>query len=714
MTQETDSRSAICQTCGKKKAGGSITQWIFNVDNCSCLTPQKEQAVLKLCPVCGLRQHAHSGSITQWIFQSAQCKCDAQHDPLVEQQIPEDDIIAGSPYEFIGVAGTGGVGTVYKAKSKKLAKTVAIKAINPLLNEVFDNQRFEREAKSISKMLHPNILSIIDFGSMTDGRPYLVTEWIEGCTLAQYIERYGVLSVQAAEEVFCAVLDGLSHAHAKHIIHRDIKPGNIMLARTGSGWVVKIIDFGTSKDIANDQSTTRIEDLAFSPYYASPERISGTTVDHRADLYSLGCTMYETLTGRPPFTGLAMMVAMRHQSEPAPKLTDTSKGVDFPLYLEQIVARLLQKDPQRRFQTAQEVKQAVRARKADVAVNKKWFTPSLVWASTACAFFGFMYLAFLAPSDFFVDKEKSKPQTARLDQPDNRNSPAQTTPDDQYFDFKQVEVGKIENGWMDFPWEGILWKDSIGFKSADAIRRILDTPAFAFINLRQFRLTPGDLRKLCAHRNLRGLSIPDTGLTPELLDILVTVPQLEALYIGQNPALTDDDIAKLTNLKKLSTLSLSHGNFSDKCLESIAKLPALRFLHLDRMIKITGSGLGVLKNVKDLEKLSLQDTKLSEAGWRELSSLKQVKFLSVSSSGLTDKTIDYVAQLPLERLDISKCQITDRGLNALMKMTTLKWLYTSKCPLSAASIENLKKSLNCEVYTHDDIHTVTGDRIFLP
>lgn len=699
MTQKTDSPSAICEICGKKKVGGSITQWIFNVDSCSCLTPQKQTVVLKLCPLCGCRQKASSGSITQWIFQSAECKCDAHHEPLEEVQLPDDDIIDGSPYEFIGVAGTGGVGAVYKAKSKKLAKEVAIKAINPLLDEAFDTHNFHREAKSISKLQHPNILSIIDFGSMTDGRPYLVTEWIEGCTLAQYIQRYGVLSFRAAEEVFLAVLDGLSHAHNRHIIHRDIKPGNIMLSRTNAGWTVKIIDFGTSKDTANDQSRTRIEDLAFSPFYVSPERISGSVVDQRADLYSLGCTMFEALTGRPPFTGKAMMVALRHQNEAPPALLDASQGTEFPKYLEQVVAKLLAKEPGKRFQNADEVKAAIRSRqvKEDRAPSHRmWLTPVIVWASTACLFGAFMYFVFFEPA---IDAQRAVSETTQ-------KKPATSLPDSEFGPDMDAE-------WIGLPWEGIMWLSQTDGTSA--LDKIPDTTYYSFLNLRSHVLTADELRRLCTHKNLRGLSIPDTGLTPELLGIVSTAPSLEALYIGQNPKLDDSALKPLTEAKHLSILSLAEGKFTDKSFDTISQLNSLSFLKLDESKYITGSRLGMLRGIRGLEKLSLKNTKLSAAGWKELGSLRQLKVLHVGGTGLTDQTMRQLSHLKLERLDISNTAVTDQGLKALLQMKTLRFLYARECKLSPQAIENLKDAIGCEIITEgEDNSKVRGDAIFNP
>lgn len=674
--------SEICNICGKKKVRGSITQWIFSGDNCSCSAPEK-QGILQLCPLCGCRQRSTSGSITQWIFAPVQCKCEAKHAPIDEQQLPPDDIIPGGIYEFIGVAGIGGIGTVYKARNKKLAKTVAIKAITPALNEIFDSQKFEREAKSISKLQHPNVLSILEFGAMTDGRPFLVTEWIEGCTLAQYITRHGVLSPKAAEEVFSAVCDGLSHAHKRHIVHRDIKPGNIMLSRSSDGWTVKVIDFGTSKDMVQDQSTTRIEDIAFSPYYVSPERISGIDVDERADLYSLGCTMFEALTGRPPFTGKAMTVALRHQTEAPPTLFDVSKGIEYPKKLEQVVAKLLAKDPQDRFQTAEQVKAALISREPrETKSGRSSLQPLLVYAATATVIvlvFGvLMYVAFLAPTDSFGNKS-SGPIAAK-----NANA--------------SIESNTQIKAFVDTNWDGITWKAAL--ESADA-SKVPDSPQFSHLHFRDKSLSLSDLSRICAHKNLRGLSLPACNLREEHLEILSNCDQLETLYIGENPALKDEHLLSLVSLPQLRTLSLSNGNFTDKVLETIAKMPSLTMLHLDALKNL--KALGELNKRPTLTKLCLKHARLADEGWQQLGSLRYIQQLNLCDTELNDARMQAVAKMPaVDRLDITENQITKNSIETFKKMQSLKQLYIRDFKLGKSQLGMLGAHLGFKDETNSE------------
>jgi serine/threonine protein kinase len=344
-----------------------MTQWIFTSSKCSCSDDDQLQRELKFCPICGLRVRGREGTMTGWIFRSKSCVCLAAeiipHVELSTEDLPAEDLIEEEPFEWIAVAGQGGMGTVYKARDRKLGRFMAVKVMQQETDDPRAADTFLREARAASKLQHPNIVTVSDFGIMRDGRQFLAIEWIDGITLADYLTRHGTLSVEAAREIFVQILDGLSHAHKRGVIHRDIKPKNIMLSLTTSGgWTVKLIDFGTAKDLTQEGFQTRAEDMACSPYYVSPERVNGLIVDHRADLYSLGCTYFEALVGNPPFRGAAMPVVMMHLNTTPPTLEEASGGKPFPLYLEQTIAKLLSKKPEERFADAEETKKALEER----------------------------------------------------------------------------------------------------------------------------------------------------------------------------------------------------------------------------------------------------------------------------------------------------------------------------------------------------------------
>ncbi|HEY9679338.1 MAG TPA: serine/threonine-protein kinase [Drouetiella sp.] len=260
-------------------------------------------------------------------------------------------------YKVLSLLGRGGMGIVYRVEQIFLGQQLALKTIEKRHLSDTLIRRFKTEAKAAFAVAHPNIVGLYDFGILDDETPYIAMELVEGETLAERIKR-GVLTVEEAIPIFVQICFGLAHAHSCGIIHRDIKPSNIMLlanAPEGIEGGVKILDFGVAKITQQDdgevQALTRAGEIFGSPLYVSPEQCSGSKVDYRADIYSLGCVFFEALTGTPPFIGenaLATMVL--HQTAPIPKLREASLGRKFPQQMEDLVRRMLAKDPGQRIQ----------------------------------------------------------------------------------------------------------------------------------------------------------------------------------------------------------------------------------------------------------------------------------------------------------------------------------------------------------------------------
>lgn len=213
-------------------------------------------------------------------------------------------------YELLERIGTGGMAMVYKAKCHWLNRYVAVKILKEDLaqDEEFC-RRFHEESQAIAMLSHPNIVSVYDV-SHTPDLDYIVMELIEGITLKQYMQkRGGKLNWKEALHFITQIMKGLSHAHSRGIIHRDIKPHNIMVLRDGS---VKVTDFGIARLMSNSQSTMTQEALG-SVHYISPEQARGSRIDERSDIYSAGVVLYEMLTGRLPYEGEnPVAVAIQH------------------------------------------------------------------------------------------------------------------------------------------------------------------------------------------------------------------------------------------------------------------------------------------------------------------------------------------------------------------------------------------------------------------
>ena len=213
-------------------------------------------------------------------------------------------------YEILELIGSGGMANVYKAKCHRLNRLVAIKILK---NELADNTEFRRrfcdESRAVAQLSHANIVSVYDVSTSGDTE-YIVMELIDGITLKQYMERRGRMDWREAMHFITQIMRALSHAHSRGIIHRDIKPQNIMVLRDGS---VKVADFGIA--CLENEGQTLTQEALGSVHYISPEQARGDRIDARSDIYSAGVVLYEMLTGRLPFEGdSAVSVAIQHLS----------------------------------------------------------------------------------------------------------------------------------------------------------------------------------------------------------------------------------------------------------------------------------------------------------------------------------------------------------------------------------------------------------------
>ena len=256
--------------------------------------------------------------------------------------------VLGERYEIVGRVGSGGMADVYKAKDHKLNRFVAVKVMKSEFREdgTFIS-KFRREAQSAARLANPNIVNVFDVGEDM-GNYYIVMELVEGITLKEYISKKGKLSVREATSIAIQVCMGLAAAHQAGIVHRDVKPQNIIISTDGK---VKVTDFG----IARAASSNTISANAMgSVHYSSPEQVRGGYSDSRADIYSLGITLYEMVTGRVPFDGeTTVAIAIKHLQD---EMDPPSKyAPDLPYSLEQIIYKCTQKSVDRRYQSMNDV-----------------------------------------------------------------------------------------------------------------------------------------------------------------------------------------------------------------------------------------------------------------------------------------------------------------------------------------------------------------------
>ena len=268
-------------------------------------------------------------------------------------------------YEIVEILGEGGMAFVYKAKDKQLQRNVAIKTLKPnYVNQEKFVDRFRREAQTAANLNHPNIVQIFDWG--IEDEPYFVMEYIEGNTLTSIITGNKTVGLNDILYIGSQVANGLKEAHKHGLVHRDIKPGNIMITPDGK---VKVTDFGIVSLQNEESDITKTGAVLGTASYISPEQAQGKPVSFESDLYSLGTVLYELIAGNPPFTGDSpIATATKHLTERPEKLSNYRK--DIPKALENAILKLLEKRPSDRFKSAEDLRALLLQQRKQIQINQ--------------------------------------------------------------------------------------------------------------------------------------------------------------------------------------------------------------------------------------------------------------------------------------------------------------------------------------------------------
>jgi serine/threonine protein kinase len=304
------------------------------------------------CPLCGA---SHAPSVTGETYTLAAPVRPRLHEGR-ENTVQVGQVLAGR-YRVESLIGSGGMGLVLQVADLPGGRRLALKVLRSLGDEEEDRtRRFAREIEVLGRIDHPAVLRILDSGTSEAGL-FLVTELLEGEDLKTAIRRRGPFSPDEAAALGATVAEALAAAHARGIVHRDVKPSNIMILTDGS---VRLLDFGLARGVGIDIATlTRTGVVVGTPGYMAPEQFDALGVDERADIYALGVVLFETLTGRLPFRGQTpIAVAIAHKSEPPPR--PRSLRHDVPAWLERVVLTCLEKDPSRRYSSAADLASELR------------------------------------------------------------------------------------------------------------------------------------------------------------------------------------------------------------------------------------------------------------------------------------------------------------------------------------------------------------------
>ncbi len=625
-------------------------------------------------------------------------------------------------YEILSLLGTGGMGYVYEARHRVLNKVYALKTIKAdRLNETIW-RRLQVEAQAIARMNHPNIVGIHNFG-MHDGRPFYVMDLLTGNSLAERLKK-GPLPPEQAIDIFIEVCCGLNYAHKKGIIHRDIKPANIIILAKAdaSGAKVKIVDFGIAKlagtSDPSNQHLTSMGEIFGSPLYMSPEQCLAERTDARSDVYSVGCTLFETLTGQPPFRGNnQVQTMMLHQSAPAPTLAEKAPRLHFPDALEAIIAKMLAKKPMERYQNlaaaAEELEQVSTALGTSEGTQKaseiKRNLALAVVAIAACTLI-VASLAFLAISgtasipaltklfvgqkDFSTSKVESKinESTANSDKFLKEDQNRLTGPICRY-ERKNKKLVKV----FDFPQMvfGIIYSESSGRSPQRASGRLEyaadDQLIFAAKNKmmthpENFKaIRDGDFYGIHLLYLAEGKPAKEDSMVPapeaEMSDIsaclrnMAHLNKLENLSLAHCTQLKDSDIELLDQFPHLNALDLTNTNAKGS---EVAKLKCLKNMrNLDftfcRQITPILRSLAGSKNIVWLKASELTDGPLSKEDLSNIATLSNLEKLELNGVGINNEAIEILSRLPkLRELTAQMGTVDRRALKTLQKMKTLE------------------------------------------
>ncbi len=615
------------------------------------------------------------------------------------EELSSNDLVAGR-YEILHLLGKGGMGFVYLVRDRLSGSKYAMKTVSAENVTERVIQRFEIEAKATSLIKHANVVQFRDFGLINGSQPFFVMDYCEGETLSEMIKSEGSLAYNRVLEIFIPICGALAHAHGQSIVHRDLKPSNIMIKILSDGQLqVKILDFGIAKVLVDEtlfNSATKTGELFGSPYYMSPEQCVGSHIDQRSDIYSLGCVMFEALTGNPPFMAdNPLTTMMKHQAETPTSLKEATLGREFPEDLEHVVARLLAKNPNSRYQNLDQVEHDLRLiqrgerldRGSSGAEQKGPEKPSkmpVVALGLAFLLLGGIGAGVIVQSSF--DKRSGDAKTTSPISGAPSQSPSQSSSSSASSSSLSPEIPFLPD-LHDVSKSAIKGAVPKGFYSDSADARA-SRRHFRFPSNGVGRVGYGDEDNFQPASGDLTLNVPVSFVTGTDAGVLAGFRPDEIDRLMMRGLSIDDEATRyFRNWRGLRDLNLTWADVSDRSIENIRTLPNLKFLHIAQT-HISASGLRQLK----LDQLVLLDANEVIYMPSVLSSAVNLEALKLADSGLRNDDLKVVAQLPkLKVLDISGNSINDQGIQNLLPAKKLEQLWFTGCKVTPRCVQTLSK-----------------------
>jgi serine/threonine-protein kinase len=553
-----------------------------------------------------------------------------------DQLLRGDAPLLLGPYVILERLGEGGMGRVFKARHTTLGRLAALKVIrNDLLTRPDTVRRFRRETQAAARLTHPNVVLVYD-ASEQDGTHFLAMDYLEGRDLAQVVRERGPLSVLEACEFARQAALGLQHAHESGLVHRDVKPSNLLLTRQGQ---IKLLDLGLSRLVGEEVSKVTQEGAVLgTPDFMAPEQAEGAEADARSDLYGLGCTLYFLLTGQVPFPGGTMFQKLqRHQAEEPEALERLRPDVG------RVVRKRMAKRPADRYQSAAEFVETLAPSEERPAAStismsrpRRVRGPWVVLGSLCLVGILAGVLAWWGP----WHAEQSPPG------PHGSEQPARTVD------------GKKE--------PGPVTRLSLQGAGDD------------------------DLRRLASYSELKILDLRDTAVTDEGLPHLRGLP-LRELTLPRR--VTDAGLVNIRDMKELRTLRLAPARANGGGLVHLYKLDNLESLALTGTA-VDDTAAGYLPGVNSLRELDLSGASVTDSGLEHLARLSGLRKLTLARTALKGPGLKHLQDLrALEELDLSGTGVTDAGLAHLRGLASLLKLDLRHTKVTEGGVLGLRKAL---------------------
>ena len=685
--------SNICQKCGMpkdSKESGRLTQFLMI---CSCeLTPQEVESPqsIDICENCGkLVREGRAGSITQFIFRSDICKCES---PVIkkqpvdnidsEEEIPSDAVNRAEEveeeldidpesfpvdrYKPLRLLGTGASGEVHLAKDKILKNLVAVKTLRVLTPDQLI--LFQEEAKATSKLNHPNIVKILDFGVSKSSVPYMVLEYFASLSLEQYLKKIDRMSFDELRLVLVQTCEALSYAHNLGIYHRDIKPSNILFApgEDGAG-LIKLIDFGIAKvpDLTKTPVEFQGKTLAGTPAYMCPDLAQGFNYTAASEVYSIGCVAFELITGQKPFEAeTPLELISKHANEKIPLISDV---VDIPLPepAQNLISQCLVKDPTERIQSPD---QLINLLEGGVDATSQINSEKRLIVSNSNIFKIAALLIILigtVTGGYFVFRDTKHVS----------NSDAAVKKVDQFDERHVMLANNIQKKHQFGDYYAYILTGDVTDKQLKSLELI--QPNRLILN--STSITDEQL-DFITKLPLTSLQITFTKISDKGVEKISQLSNLEVLSMDACDNITGKSVPYINRLKKLEMLTVARTNFGDKDVAQLNEDNNLQMLFLSHCKKVTDKVLPVILKFKKLKVIGLGGTSITKKTIVGLQSHKTINGLALSHLKLTDDMFPEQFKSDLCILDLAHNSFTDKSLPKILKLKKLWCLNLSHCP----------------------------------